>query len=379
MNRLLTLLLALLLALTALPARAGDYFLDGSQKKDLLLYGRITGHDGAQYDIWIVPGYVPPVRQAKAGWSAAGDDLARYGQGKHYRGMVKNTGRAMRFARKDMIGDFALAGSGRAWSSSLATAHQRVQRRVFGWWFAYPWAVLEAGTSTVVRTGIGLPGGVTVFAGAPLVVPAAYLVTPAVMAVGHAGVQGTALPVVAAGWNTLIAPPLALTGQQPAPERADGFWMKRLKDPAEDDIRARLARWQQGMNSEPALAALERAHGEKQKTYQARQQELFRAQRALEAEWQATREAHDAARRARLSALLAERVPELRRELEAAGYTLERLRQQREVLQQTLQAQGMTAEEAVRATERLIGPPDVLEQRQPDSKTDPLRRALEAP
>ena len=57
-----------------------------------------------------------------------------------------------------------------------------------------------------------------------------YFVSPAGKSVGYAAIRGTALPGVAASWNTVIAPPLGLTGQQPAAERAAGFWGKRLKE-----------------------------------------------------------------------------------------------------------------------------------------------------
>jgi predicted house-cleaning noncanonical NTP pyrophosphatase (MazG superfamily) len=41
-------------------------------------------------------------------------------------------------------------------------------------------------------------------------------------------VDAILLPTVACTWNTVIAPPMALVGQKPAPSRTDGFWVKQM-------------------------------------------------------------------------------------------------------------------------------------------------------
>ena len=65
----------LLAVLLSVPAAAEEYFLDQSQRVQLLMDGRITGRDDALYDIWIVPGYRHAGRQAgRAAWST-GDGL----------------------------------------------------------------------------------------------------------------------------------------------------------------------------------------------------------------------------------------------------------------------------------------------------------------
>lgn len=354
-------------------ASAGEYFLDGSQKKELLLHGRMTGHDGALYDVWVVPGYVPPARNARKGWKQAGDDLKVYGRASHYRKLEKTSRAWGRFARKDLLRDFALKGTLTAWAEAFGTARQRVDRRVFGWWFAYPWALVEASTESVIRTGVGIPGSIGTAVGAYTVVPAWYFVSPAVMSVGHAAIPGTTLPVVAATWNTVIAPPLALAGQQPAPERADGFWMKRLKDPAEDDIRARLVAWQKQWKEEPALVAQREAlaastqqHADKIAALQAQIQteaELLRQETA----------AFEAERRRVVAEKTLAEAPALRAELAAQGYTPARLQAQRSMLRELLMQQGMTDAEALRMLDLLMGPDANLPgYRGEAEKTDPL-------
>ena len=88
------------------PAVRGEYFLDSSQKKELLMQGRITGRDGAQYDVWIVPGYDASGRFVREGWKSAGKELKRYEDPQHYRDMLKVTRDVLRYARKDVISEF---------------------------------------------------------------------------------------------------------------------------------------------------------------------------------------------------------------------------------------------------------------------------------
>lgn len=353
---------------------AGEYFLDGDQKKDLVLHGRMTGHDNALYDVWIVPGYVPPARNARKGWKQSGEELKAYGRAGHYRKLRKTSRAWMRFARKDMLQEFALTGTRTAWTEAMGTAHQRVERRVFGWWFAYPWALLEASTESVLRTGIGIPASAATALGSFTVVPAAYVVAPAARSVTYAAVPGTALPLVAASWNTVIAPPLALAGQQPAAERADGFWMKRMQDPAEADIRARMIAWQAQWREDPALAEMR----ESQVASNKKHTENIAALRArIEAEEKARRDevaAIEAERRRLVAKKTIEQAPALREELSTQGYTPARLQSLREVLQKTLQEQGMNEEEATRMLDELTGGDATLpgQQRDADEKTDPL-------
>lgn len=352
---------------------AGEYFLEGSQKKELLLYGRMTGHDGALYDVWVVPGYVPPARNARKGWKQAGEELKVYGRASHYRKLEKTSRAWVRFARKDLLRDFALKGTRTAWSEAMGTASQRVDRRVFGWWFAYPWALIEASTESVIRTGIGIPGSIGTALGAYTAVPAWYLVSPAVMSVGYAAIPGTTLPVVAASWNTVIAPPLALAGQQPAPERADGFWMKRLKDPVEDDIRARLVAWQSQWKEEPVLVAQREALAVSAKQHAEKIAALRAQMDAENALRQQEATAFELERRRVVAEKTLAEAPALREALAAQGYTAARLQAQRPMLRELLMQQGMTEEETLRMLDALMGPDTNLPQHRGDAeKTDPL-------
>lgn len=371
--------LCALLLLAAVPVHAEEYFLDGAQKKELLMQGRITGRDGAAYDIWIVPGYRLPWRQVDQGWSAARRDLADYGRPAYYSDMLDSSGDVMRFARRDVLANFALTGTRTSWQNVTATARERVQRRVFGWWFAWPWAAIEGSAQSVVRVGGGIPGSMLIWAGGAVITPAGFLAYPAVMSSAHALGQGALLPLAAASWNTVIAPPLALAGQQPAPERADGWWMKRLADPAEADIRARLADWQRAWQAAPVLAATQSAINEADARHKAATDALRAELAAAEASWQREREALSAGYQQELLARALTALPALRQAMAAQGYTLVRLQAQRDALRSELVAQGLepALAERVLATwlDGMAGAG--VPQRQPDSKTDPLRQVLE--
>lgn len=256
----------------------------------------------------------------------------------------------------------------------MGTAQQRMERRVFGWWFAYPWALIEASTESVLRTGIGIPGSAVTAASAITVVPAVYLLAPATKSAGYAVVQGAMLPLVAGSWNTVVAPPLALAGQQPAAERADGFWMKRMKDPAEDDIRARLVAWQEQWRDDPALTAMREVQAVSDKQH-AEKIAVLRA--GIKAEENARRneaDALEAERRRLVATKTIEQAPALHDELVSHGYTAARLQSQRDILQKTLQEQGMNEVEAKHMLDVLVGIDTLLsgQQRDADEKTDPL-------
>lgn len=291
MLRKILLWLSLFLALTRL-VHAGES-LHAEQMGDVILHGQITAADGARYDVWVIPGYVGPLREVADGWTAAGRDLGEYVDGKLY-GEIYDTSKAMlKFAGKTTISEFALKGSVEAWSSALADAGKRTERRVFGWWFAYPWAIIEATGESALRLVIGIPGGVVVGGLGTTVVPAAELLWPLGKSVYHSVIKGTTLPIVAMTWNTVIAPPMALTGNQPTAARADGFWMKRLgpRETAAQDteyvrLEGELRQWRQELVNAPEVRTLavekQRLAKDYEQQHRVLREEQARQQKALD-------------------------------------------------------------------------------------------------
>lgn len=270
-------LLALALSLGLCNLTHAAEGLNTEQMGDLIMHGQMTGADGARYDVWIVPGYAGPLENAAEGWQAAGTDLSQYGQAAFYGDIADTSGRMLRFAGQDVIIDFAFKGSADAWRDAFKAAQKRVDQEVFGWWFAYPWAVIEAMGESTLRIVIGVPGGVVIAGLGTTVVPAVQLVWPAGKSVYHAAFKGTILPVAAAAWNTVIAPPMALTGSPPTPARADGFWMKRLNpadgakiDPGVAQIKAALQQWRAGLTRNAETQALATEEKELQRVYRER-------------------------------------------------------------------------------------------------------------
>lgn len=362
-------------------ARAQEaYFLSGEQKQQLLLHGRMTGDDGADYDVWIVPGYVPPLRHVKQGWVAAGRDLREYGAGDLYRDLFKSSRSGLRFAGHDVMGEFALEGTAKAWGRAFTTAHGRVQRRVFGWWFAYPWAVLEGSVQTVVRLGLGLPGGAVVGVGSVSLVPVYYVGKPVVKAAGHAVIEGTVYPVVASGWNTVVAPPLALLGQRPAEERADGFWMKRLNDPVEDQLLAIVDRWRQELLT--AVPATE-MNNQVQALQDVRNQQVASLQREIELanrRFAQDRQQLHEQWLLRLVQAAEQSAPQVRAALAERGVTPPRLAAKRDIFRQRLVDKGIATADADRLLTVLLQTrptPAAESLRNADNKTDPLQRSLD--
>lgn len=228
---------ALIAALTCSAAtqeRAGaepsdsGYFLSWKQKGQLIGKGQIQDEAGVWYDIWIVPGYVAPARDMGIYLRQTGSNFAEYVQKEKYHDLAHHSGDAFDWAYNYCLTDLTVKGVPRAWHRYWSSAGQRTSRRVFGWWFAYPWAFLQGTVDTAVRVPLGLAGTALGTTWGSAVVPAYYAVDSAVAGTWHLTVEAVALPVAGSAWNTVIAPPMALAGQKPSPSRVDGFWVKNL-------------------------------------------------------------------------------------------------------------------------------------------------------
>lgn len=289
-------LLAIFLVLGASHVVHAGEGLSADQMGDVILYGQMSAPDGTRYDVWIIPGYVGPLRQMATGWSDAGKDLAEYSDGKLYTEIYDTSKAMLKFAGKTSVAEFALEGSVDAWSTALSAASKRCDQRVFGWWFAYPWAVIEATGESALRIVIGIPGGIIVAGLGTTVVPVAELVWPVGKSIYHGVVKGTALPIVAMTWNTMISPPMALAGDQPTPARADGFWMKRLsrnelarQDPDLIRIEGELRQWRHGLVNAPEVLAVRRESQLLDKDYEQKRKLLREEQNQQHQELEAKR------------------------------------------------------------------------------------------
>lgn len=373
-----------LLVMLLSAAAHADYFLHGDQKADLITHGEMNGEDGGRYNVWIVPGYAGPAQGAKEGWSDAGRAVGEYGNKSLYKDAVKTGKSALRFAGKDSIGKFAFKGSYNAWGESLATASARTEKRVFGWWFAYPWAAIEASGESAVRMALGVPGGIIIGGVGSTVVPVAELLWPATKGIYHSTIPGTVMPLAAGGWNTIIAPPMALLGQQPNAARADGFWLKRI-DPAKTDVELVAAKnalneWRTTLLSTPEARALTAEQTALRESYARRRDEVLKQlheqyeadQAKAQEQWQQTIQQQAALHEPELDASID------RQKLDALVQ-----RYGRSTMIDALTGPGLDRTEAEVMLTRLIGSetgPKVIaqpEHRSDDDKTDPLRRSLQ--
>lgn len=204
------------------------YFLNLKQKGQLISLGQIQDNEGTWYNIWVSPGYVPPYRYAKKYFYKTGSDFGEYFQSKKYKDLAKNSKRAYRWAFDDCIHYCIIEGVPRAWGENFETASNRTNKRVFGWWFAYPWAFMESTVDNIVRIPLCLTGTVLGTGWGTAVVPAYYMTNSSIKGLWDLSVNTITLPVIAGTWNTLISPPLSLIGQKPSLKRVDGFWVKAL-------------------------------------------------------------------------------------------------------------------------------------------------------
>jgi len=206
------------------------YFLSLRQKGQLISQGDIYDSDRYCYDILIVPGYVPPTRFARWWWREAGDEMSEYFHTEKYRHAKRNFTDIAEWTYQDMLWKMTLKGAPRAWRRYFGRAHRFAEKRVFGWWMAYPWAFFQSSVDNAIRVPVGLSctaGGTLVcFAG----VPARHTLNSVSNAAFFSTFGGVALPAVGYTWNTIVSPPLALLGQKPDASRVDGFWVRRTSE-----------------------------------------------------------------------------------------------------------------------------------------------------
>jgi len=211
------------------------YFLSWEQKGQLIGSGRIKDAEGNWYDVWVVPGYDEPAQETMTYLGKTGNAFGEYFGSKKYHDLGDASWDALTWGFDDCLDDFIFEGLPEAWGKYWSTADKRTSKRVFGWWFAYPWALFESIVDPVVRVPVGLCGTALGTAAGVAVVPSYYAVNSTIEGTWYLTMDAILLPTVACTWNTVIAPPMALVGQKPAPSRTDGFWIKQVT--AEEEIK----------------------------------------------------------------------------------------------------------------------------------------------
>lgn len=340
-----------LMATTAFAADDG-YFLSWSQKGQLIGLGRIRDAQGNWYDVRICPGYQDP---ATSGWrnlKEAGGNLGEYFGGEKYEDCYEESHDCLRWAFTDSFWRFGLKGSGLAWGRHFGHANDAWKHRAFGWWLAYPTALVSSIVEDAGRLVFGTAGLALGTAGGVAVVPAYHLANSSVKAAWNGGVEGCAFPVCGFAWNTVVSPPLSMIGQRPSPERTDGFWVRQVVPPVPprpaptaEDV-AHLVWWAQA-----AARVADQSHERREQieqTFQARSkaldEERERLKKATEAERQAaTEQERDRIRSLRMAPEYGDHAEGLRK----GGWTPDQLhRHQQAVLDALNREPGMTAERA---------------------------------
>ena len=217
------------------------YFLSWQQKKELLGLGRMQDSEGVWYDVWLCPGYVPPAQSSLEHLKKSGGNFHEYVELDKYRSLKKGSKACFKWALKDCGAEYIIEGIPQSWDRYFSVAHKRTQRRVFGWWLAYPWALMESSANMAFRSVVGSSGVAAGVACGAAVVPAYHALGSAIEGTWNLGAGAIILPATAVTWNTVVGPPLALAGQKPSESRVDGFWVTKVdaapRKLSEDEIR----------------------------------------------------------------------------------------------------------------------------------------------
>ena len=393
-----SIVLALLLtgcATTPPPPRAGSpttdadagYFLSWSQKGQLIGSGLIRDSQNRTYDIWIVPGYVVPSQRLAKYLGRTGDDFAEYVGREKYRDLADNSGHCFDWAYDDCLNHFVVRGVPHAWGDYMRAAGARTDKRVFGWWSAYPWAVMEGTVDTVVRIPLGLAGTALGTVAGVAIVPGFHAVDSTVEGTAEFGAGVVVGPFATYAWNTIIAPPMALVGQKPAPERVDGYWVT-MKTPQEQVLDQQHHAPPRPATREEIVALTQWGTTllQESRALDARRQEAQRERQALiqaaEARWRTNQDVIAREERARCGQAAA--APEMRGALEQLrqhGYDQERTAAAFADVERNLRACSVSASDIYRIRNLLRQyPPSAVTNPPPIAvreKTDPLQTSLQ--
>ncbi|OGV49785.1 MAG: hypothetical protein A2X49_02950 [Lentisphaerae bacterium GWF2_52_8] len=245
------------------------YFLSWKQKGELLWEGQLSDSAGNLYDVWICPGYTAPAKYGAKHWEKGANDFMEYFEGKKYRKTWNTVSDMFETAWDDVFYEWMLKGVPRAWSKHFSAASERVEKRVFGWFFAYPIAFCQSTIDNLFRIPAGLCG-TSIVSASTSVVPLWHGLNSGVAGTCEWIFPGTLTPVGAWTWNSLVTPPLVFIGQRPSPERVDGFWV--VMEPhvySEEELQsiadcfAKLSKEIRELNEEKSILSKERLEAEK--------------------------------------------------------------------------------------------------------------------
>ena len=360
----------------------GGYFLTLEQKGQLLWMGQVQDGTGNWYDIWIVPGYRNQGLRAKKYTILAGDNLEEYVQAEKYRKLKKESKDAFEWAYDDCLVDFTIEGVPRAWNKYWSKASERSSKRVFGWWFAYPWAFLEGTVDNAFRVPAGLTGAASGMVWGAAVVPVYHATNSAVKASWNFAVNAVLISGIGTTWNTVIAPPLSLVGQQPAPARVDGFWVTRLSQ--EDVIKARALEMPPTPEETEALAEWGRWLLITSKPYETRRTALEKASQeeisAIRQKLQQATNQIDAEEKEAIGALATNSPQkEAKNRLENLGFNGAKTNYASEEVRKYLENRHELSEEEIRKLIKLLRQYPPIDSDQPAlrRKTEPVQRSLQ--
>lgn len=359
------------------------YFLSLKQKGQLISLGLIQDSDGVWYNVWVCPGYVPPYRYSKKYFYRTGADFDEYLHAKKYNDLADDSKDAYRWAFDDCVYKFIIKGIPKTWDTNFHNARTRTEKRVFGWWIAYPWAFMEATVESVARIPIGLTGSALASVWGTAIVPVYYMTNSGIKGVWHFSVHTVAIPTVASTWNTFISPPLSLFGQKPSMRRVDGFWVKSLTSEqvlemeasdshiTNDDLNL-LKQW--GMALETALNPYEMEYAQIREEADESIKKIDNDRREKEK---------------KISEKETLRVDDLRKDdrtqqilktLTESGFTADRMKKIRSEIRASLQETGLNDQKKINHIIDLLikyPPSQSTEKGFRSNKTDPVRRSVD--
>jgi hypothetical protein len=211
-------------------AENSGYFLSVDQKFQLFKYGYVQDQNSQWYNVYIVPGIHAPYYRVSGQYKKSFHSLSSYTNKMYYNRGYNFSRKVSDFSYNKIWKEFTLNGSKNAWKNSFEKASLAHEKKTFGWWLAYPWALLSSSVDNVVRIPLGTLGMGSTFLVAFPVSPIVFVGYPVVES-SYYFLEGSGYFISSVGWHVTIFPPLAIFAKKPSLSRVDGYWVRLVDSP----------------------------------------------------------------------------------------------------------------------------------------------------
>jgi hypothetical protein len=171
------------------------------QVGDLWIDGELTDSLGNRWNVKLIPGAKPIVKDAGKGFERIGRYMGRYGQSEIYVKCWTHTKDGATFAGEKVVYDFMICGIGDDYSSASDAIGKNLEEKPFGWIGRIIgnglWGYVIKPVGRIVATPVGVVGGLVYSVGGT----AFEIVKPPVLSIANLAFPCTTVPICLFIWH----------------------------------------------------------------------------------------------------------------------------------------------------------------------------------